>query len=92
MSPWIKEIPNEYFASYVNIIIWVKSVGFFPIWPVPAPFPKQGEKTLINVYHIKTMCRVQESRPYLKGQGHTSILNLTLSQLEFIGTHILSGL
>jgi hypothetical protein len=34
------------------------------------------------------MCRVQYSNPYLKGQGHTTILKFTLSQLEFISTHI----
>ena len=42
----------------------------------------------INVYHIKTMCRVHLSRPYLKGQGQTTILNFTISKLEFIVTHI----
>jgi hypothetical protein len=34
------------------------------------------------------MCRIQESRLYLKGQGHTTFLKLSLSQLKFIGTHI----
>jgi hypothetical protein len=34
------------------------------------------------------MYRVQESRTYLKGQDHTTILKFTLSQLEFIDTHI----
>jgi hypothetical protein len=33
------------------------------------------------------MCRVQELRLYLKGQGHTNILNFHIVTLELIGTH-----
>jgi hypothetical protein len=46
MSPWIKEIPKEYFASYVKFPIWVKPMDFFPNLSGTGTFPKVGEKTL----------------------------------------------
>jgi hypothetical protein len=29
-----------------------------------------------NVYLITTFCRIQEPRPFFKGQGHTNILKV----------------
>jgi hypothetical protein len=40
MSPWIKEIPKEYFASYVKF----PTDGFFPNLSGTGTIPKVGGK------------------------------------------------
>jgi hypothetical protein len=58
--PWMKEIPNEYFASYVTFPILVKLMDFFPICPVQAQFPKQGKKHCSKILiNQEAVCQFQ---------------------------------